>query len=352
MRNRHAFEGGHLSKLNRIINILYKLEWNTRTTLVIRKYGQIRGFAGDEERYICSTFNLAKQMSRMKLLSAVVLSATLNSTATAQVNKLPADSGKPFVLGRVVEIQSAELSENRVLNIYLPEGYSQDDTTRYPVIYLLDGGANEDFIHIVGLVQFNNFPWINRVPKSIVVGIANVDRRRDFTYPTSIKEDSSLYPTTGGSAKFIAFIQKELQPYIEKNYHTNESRMIIGESLGGLLATEILFKQPALFNRYVIVSPSLWWDNGSLLNKDAAILHEGFSSTLQVYIGVGKEGPGPGQTPHVMEADANLLAEKIKHTKSKTVQVYFDYLPAENHATVGHQAVFNALRILYPLKNN
>src|SRR3982751_5287496 len=96
---------------------------------------------------------------------------------------------KAFVLGVVDEIQSKELAEKRILNIYLPEGYQQNDTTKYPVIYLLDGSADEDFIHIVGLVQFNSFEWVNQVPKSIVVGIATVDRRRDFTFPTTIDED-------------------------------------------------------------------------------------------------------------------------------------------------------------------
>jgi uncharacterized protein len=51
-----------------------------------------------------------------------------------------------------------------------------------------------------------------------------------------------------------------------------------------------------------------------------------------------------------MEVDANLLAEKIKDTKSKNLQVYFDYLPQEDHTTITHQAVFNAIRLLYPLK--
>ena len=48
-----------------------------------------------------------------------------------------------------------------------------------------------------------------------------------------------------------------------------------------------------------------------------------------------------------MEVDANLLAEKIKNAKSKNVKVYFDYLPEENHATIMHQAVYNAFRLLY-----
>ncbi|MGB4846631.1 MAG: alpha/beta hydrolase-fold protein, partial [Saprospiraceae bacterium] len=266
-----------------------------------------------------------------------------------QTNKsVQPNTSQPFILGSIEEIQSTQLGEKRILNIYLPDGYIQDDTTHYPVIYLLDGGADEDFIHIVGLVQFNNFPWINRVPKSIVVGIANTDRKRDFTYPTTIIEDQMKYPTTGHSDRFIAFVEKELQPFIDGQYKTNRSRMIIGQSLGGLVATEILFKKPYLFNKYIIISPSLWWDNGSLLNLQPDILNELFSQKTDIYIGVGKEGLVTGKTPHVMEVDANLLADKIKSTESKNINVYFDYLPQEDHATIEHQAVFNAFRMLYP----
>ena len=107
-----------------------------------------------------------------------------------QTNKsIQSNNSKPFVLGVIDELPSTILAEKRTLNIYLPEGYKNDDTTKYPVIYLLDGSADEDFIHIVGLVQFNSFEWINGVPKSIVVGIATVDRKRDFTFPTNIESD-------------------------------------------------------------------------------------------------------------------------------------------------------------------
>ncbi len=256
---------------------------------------------------------------------------------------------KPFVLGVIEEIQSVELSEKRVLNIYLPEGYNEQDTIKYPVIYLLDGSADEDFIHIVGLVQFNNFSWINRIPKTIVVGIANVDRKRDFTYASTIDEEIKRYKTAGHSDKFIAFIEKELQPFINTKYKTTATKTIIGQSLGGLLATEILFKKPLLFDKYIIISPSLWWDNGSLLNLKPDILQATFSQKTDIYIGVGKEGLSPSTIPHVMEVDANLLTEKIQATQSKNVHVYLDYLPQEDHATITHQAVFNAFRILYPI---
>ena len=141
-------------------------------------------------------------------------------------------------------------------------------------------------------------------------------------------------------------MQKELQPLIESQYKTTASKTIIGESLGGLLATEILWKQPALFTKYIIISPSLWWDDGSLLQQNPAVLLENFTANTSIYIASGKEGLAPSDKPHVMELDANLLADKLKSSNHKNISVYFDYLPQETHATVAHQAVMNAFRIL------
>jgi len=244
-------------------------------------------------------------------------------------------STKPFVLGVVDAIQSRELGELRPLNIYLPQEYSKDSMNRYPVIYLLDGSADEDFIHIAGLVQFANFPWVNLLPKSIVVGIANVDRKRDFTYPTTIEADRKDFPTTGHSGKFIAFLEKELQPYIQKNYSNNPTRTIIGQSLGGLLAAEILFEKPTLFNQYIIVSPSLWWDQESLLTRKPAFLEPTFHQKTAVFVGVGKEGK-------VMETDARRLVELLNKKSDQTIDVRFHYFEDKNHATIFHQAVYKA----------
>jgi len=276
----------------------------------------------------------------MKKATVILTIAFLiQSNLFAQSPAQPHKTTHPFVLGVVDTIQSLVLNEKRVVNIYLPQGYSPDSLTAYPVIYLLDGSADEDFIHIAGLVQFANFPWVNTLPKSIVVGIANVDRRRDFTFPTTIEKDKKDFPTTGGSAKFIAFIEKELQPYIESNYKTTSSKMLIGQSLGGLLATEILFKKPTLFSKYIIVSPSLWWDKESLLSVSPKIKEPDFHQTTFVYVAVGKEGK-------IMESDAKRLVELLRKNNPKDLHVHFEYLNDKNHADIFHQAVYNAFQSL------
>ena len=141
-----------------------------------------------------------------------------------------------------------------------------------------------------------------------------------------------------------------MQPFIEKKYKGNHSKTIIGQSLGGLLATEILLTRPTLFNTYIIISPSLWWNDGSLLQLNPEVLQPNFSQKTSIYIGVGKEGLWPGKGNHVMEVDANILADKLRQAKNKNLKVYFDYMPEENHATSSHPAVFNAFRLLYPKK--
>ncbi|HLO37520.1 MAG TPA: alpha/beta hydrolase-fold protein, partial [Lacibacter sp.] len=173
-------------------------------------------------------------------------------------------------------------------------------------------------------------PWVNVLPKSIVVGIANVDRRRDFTFPTTIEKDKKDFPTTGGSEKFIRFIEKELQPYINKSFKTTGNNMLIGQSLGGLLATEVLSKKPELFSQYVIVSPSLWWDNESLLKAKV----EPFKKKIGIYIAVGKEGK-------IMEEDAKALSDLLK-TKLTNGTIQFEFISNKEHGNIFHQAVANA----------
>lgn len=280
----------------------------------------------------------------MKRTLVLAVTIVMSIAAFAQT------SDNRLTIGVRDSIISKQLSETRYLNIYLPVGYS--DTERYNVIYLLDGGMNEDFIHVVGLMQFNTMPWINRVPRSIVVGIVNVDRQRDMTYPTTVAADKKRFPATGGSEKFISFIETELQPYIQQHYHTNGNNMLIGQSLGGLVATEILFKKPQLFNKYLIMSPSLWWDAGSLLNYQPIITKNYPTTDIDIYLAVGKEGLTPTEPARVMEVDANLLAEKINNIGNVHIRLSFDYLPDENHATINHQAVFRGFRSLYPANKN
>ncbi|MEO9849523.1 MAG: alpha/beta hydrolase-fold protein [Reichenbachiella sp.] len=252
---------------------------------------------------------------------------------------LQAQDGKkaPFNIGEVRTIESQHLDETRTLNIYLPNDY-HPDSAAHQTIYLLDGSAHEDFLHIVGLVQF--FDLQLNAPPTIVVGIANVDRKRDFTFHTDDAELKEQFPTTGGSAKFMAFVEEELQPFIQENYNVNQERILIGQSLGGLMASEILLKKPQLFSKYLIVSPSLWWDNESMYNQmDTLLADQNFDNT-EVIISVGQEHP-------MMIKEAAGLYQSLALAEKKNLKVHYQYFEKEDHATVLHVSIYEAFKILY-----
>ncbi len=253
---------------------------------------------------------------------------------------------KPLTIGKSDLFHSRVLQEDRTINIYLPEGYKANDTIKYPVIYVLDGGMEEDFIHITGIVHFNAQPWIARLPQSIVVGIGGNVRRRDFTFAVGNLDfieregfDRSGFPQSGGSDNYIRFLATELQPYIESKYSGTGKRTVIGESLAGLLATEILLKRPDLFDDFVIVSPSLWWGEQLLLKRAGELINTNLKKKVNVYVGA------PNKAEDLkMFADAEALWQVLE--SSKNVSACFDYLPEELHSTVIHQAVYNALKSL------
>ena len=275
---------------------------------------------------------------KITLTLLVLIAHTITIYGQTKAQKLKTD---PLVIGEQLELKSEILNENRILNIYLPLGYEKEAIQKYPVIYLLDGSMDEDFIHISGLVQFGSFSWINMIPESIVVGIANVDRKRDFTYPTSNEKDKIDFPTTGGSKGFIEFITEELQPFITKEYNTNGTNTLIGQSLGGLLATEILFKNPDTFDNYIIVSPSLWWDDGSLLNDSPKM----YDSNKSVYIAVGKEGD-------IMEKAATDLFDKLNLSKRENTNLYYSFFEKQNHGDALHLAVYDAFEKIFTQKDS
>jgi len=244
---------------------------------------------------------------------------------------------KPLTIGEIRTIKSKVLNEDRILNIYLPQSF--DKTKSYPIIYLLDGSMNEDFIHVTGLVQF--FNQMYSMPETIVVGVANIDRKKDFTFHTDLKDLQKDYPTTGHSDQFIGFLEKELKPYIESQFKSTDT-YIFGQSLGGLLATEILLKKPELFNNYFIISPSLWWDDESLLKQAPQLLAKSKDIRKFVYVSVGK-----GEHP-VMVKDAENLYDLLKKSNKKNWTVEYKMMETDNHATILHRSLYEGLVKLFP----
>ncbi len=288
-------------------------------------------------------FNLCTTESRNPMRSLTFLSALFLMMLLFQSCASPSGggpvvrpAGDPIAFGIVDGLESKVLGEDRTLNILLPPSYENSEK-RYPVIYLLDGATNEDYHHVAGIVEF--LTTYQLMPESILVGIANTNRGRDFTHPSRNTEDRKAIPAGGGSARFMDFLGLELQPYIESYYRATRKRMIIGQSLGGLLATEVLLTRNRLFDTYIIVSPSLWWADGDLVKGASTSGFDIPRAKKTVVLSIGTEHPAMHEG---MDALRGVLG-----TQKDSIQVLYRHLPDETHATILHRAIYGALEALY-----
>jgi predicted alpha/beta superfamily hydrolase len=159
-------------------------------------------------------------------------------------------------------IESSQVGEIRVINVWTPSGY-QNSTDSLPVLFMPDGGINEDFPHIANTLA--ELVVSKSIPPFILVGIENTERRRDLTGPSSVKENEEVAPLSDGAKKFRAFIEMELFPEIDKRYRTNHIKGLVGESVAGLFVVETLFLAPEMFDYYIAIDPSLWWNDANLV---------------------------------------------------------------------------------------
>lgn len=180
-----------------------------------------------------------------------------------------AQTNYQFKIGKIDSIYSNILKESRELYIHLPESYDSNSQRKYPVIYVLDGDV---LLNTVSTVH--DFYWGGYMPEMIIVGISNENNRtRDLTTSKIQSRRGTEYNQEhGGANDFIMSIEKELIPYIEKNYPITNYRTLIGHSYGGLFTINTLINHTDLFDNYLAIDPSLDWDNQKLLKQSKEVI--------------------------------------------------------------------------------
>ena len=271
------------------------------------------------------------------LTACAAFTASTSFTDSAlHAQAVPATQAAPLTVGETFTMQSASLNELRRINIYLPAGYASD-STRYPVMYMPDGGMAEDFLHVAGLFQV--LQGNGGMRPFILVGIENTQRRRDLTGPTRNPEDLKIAPKVGGSAAFRDFIRTELMPAVKARYRTTRETAIIGESLAGLFVVETFFLEPALFDTYIAFDPSLWWDNHAIVDSAASRLRRAGTTTATLYLSNSGE-------PGIIGLTATL-AQHLRNNAPASIKWFHEPLPDETHATIYHPAALQALRRVF-----
>ncbi|WP_296595004.1 alpha/beta hydrolase-fold protein [Phenylobacterium sp.] len=273
-------------------------------------------------------------------MAALLAGATLALGPAAPAGAAAAPpSAAPLTIGLTYRLPSAVLGDVRELNVRLPAGYAPGKRT-YPVLYLLDGAADQDFEHIAGLAQLGDVS--GTFGPFIVVGVQTRARRAELTPPATDARYRRAFPEAGGAARFRRFLAEEAMPFIAARYGQPSRRAILGESLAGLFVVDTLLRAPDLFDDYVAVSPSLWWDDRAGLRDLGMSLDPRAMAGRRLVLAVADEGG-------TMQAGIDLLREALGPlTASGFSLTYDDRSATETHATVLHPAALAAFRKLYP----
>ena len=238
------------------------------------------------------------------------------------------------------EIFSKDINQEFIINIGLPPNYSKDHD-KYPVVYVTDAGSN--FIGLMGSLPLMQF--VNDLPSFVLVGIDykspnSMDsmslRNRDLT-PTNDKiwmaAQKDMYKIfgedlpqvdAGGAKYFLDFINDEIKPFINKKYYVDTTdQTYCGFSLGGLFGLYTLFNSSDSFKRYVIGSPSIWWDDRHILKVEEEYAKKNKNLSAKVFMSTGdleEEGGDNFKMISNMKAlSNNLLSRNYKGLDLETV---------------------------------
>jgi predicted alpha/beta superfamily hydrolase len=254
----------------------------------------------------------------------------------------PAERVDPVPAHDSFTIQSRALNEARLVNVYSPPQYRSSPARSaepLPVLYMPDGGLDEDFPHVVHAVDSLIARGVIR--PVIVVGVPNTQRRRDLTGPTRVATDSAIAPQVGGSSAFRRFLREELVPEIERRYRTTPERAIIGESLAGLFVVETFLEEPKLFTHYIALDPSVWWNAGAMVDSASARLAEADAAPRTLFLATSRE-------PSSALGSARL-ADLLRASPSGLLRWTYEPRPDLTHANIFSSLEVRAL--VYTLRS-
>ncbi|MBV8518048.1 MAG: alpha/beta hydrolase [Acidobacteria bacterium] len=235
------------------------------------------------------------------------------------------------------------------LYVALPHHYGEEGK-RFPVIYTLD--ADYSFLIVRNIVD--HLSERDDLGEAIVVSIAydgplqyRLNRTRDYTpvFSPTGGYGPEYQKVSGGGPKFLETIEKEIIPCIDAEYATLPGdRTLSGHSYGGLFTLWAMLARPGLFQRYIAVSPSLWYDDHLMLRIESEFAKTHRALPVRAYLCVGShEHSDDGSMIDDLEAFAAQLRAHAYDGLALRTRV----MENETHNTVYPGGISNGLRYVF-----
>lgn len=309
--------------------------------------------AGNVLKIAFNNFTQQLLLFMKQLLHCLILVFVFTATNAQTDNKI--------VIGKTDSVYSKILGEQRKLLVYVPSITSgnTDPSIKYPVLYLLDGEAH--FHSVVGMIQqMSQSNGNTNFPEMIVVGIPNTDRTRDLT-PVHVDSDppmmdSDFSKLSGGGENFVSFIEKELMPHIDSAYPTQPYKVLVGHSFGGLTVMNVIINHTKLFNAYIAIDPSMWYNKQKFLQVTEQKLKDQKYNGVKLYLGIANTMP-EGMTIDKMLKDTSsatrhirsifAMDKFIKANPQNNLTFSSKYYGDDDHGSVPFISEYDGLRFIF-----
>jgi predicted alpha/beta superfamily hydrolase len=282
--------------------------------------------------------DIKKMRLSMLVRPVIVLFGLVGLVAACEAPPPPMLEGETAItIGTSIPLESEALGETRIINIHLPMSYDARNAD-YPVLYLIDGGVQQDFLPVAG---FGALAWLSgQYEEFIVVGVQTNNRRYELTTPSTIAYDLRQIPNNGGADLYRRFIVEEVQPLIDARYRTTGETAVLGESLAGFFIVDTFLRAPESFDHYIAVSPSVWWEEKALtLSASTFLQAENFPNDRSLYLASADEAD-------ILDG-IEPLVQALEVSAPTTLSWWYEPMPDEHHNTVYHPATLNALRLIF-----
>jgi predicted alpha/beta superfamily hydrolase len=245
-------------------------------------------------------------------------------------------------------VKSQVLKEDRTVYVYLPESYSDSRGYRkYPVLYVRDGG--KFFQSFAGAVQHLAADATPHVPEMIMVAIVETDRVRDSSSTRSLQgftgKTDEGFSTSGGGASFLRFLEQELVPYIDKEFSTSPYRIYCGYSFTGLSVVDAFLDEDTVFDAFLMVDPSWWWDDYVMEKRARTALPGRNFNRTQLFMAATSESYP--EKYFIKARDINSLAEILRRANPAGLEWQFERYADESHHSMALRALYDGLTYFF-----
>ena len=276
-------------------------------------------------------------LSLILIFQATIASAQITGSAapsSPQLSEVVLTSAHSFVL------RDPKTQVGYRIYVALPQGYD-GGTKSYTVLFLLDA----DNAFALAAQAYRLLRVDSTTPDLLLVGIGydltgaarRTRRERDLT-PTRLAAN----PDTGDAGAFLTFLADTIIPTIDARYRTLPTdRGLFGHSIGGLFALYALVDRPDVFRRYIVSSPSLWWDGAVILQHERRFSQNRTALPRSIFMSVGSEEPAD------MLEFFKPFADALKSRGYASLQFETAVLPSERHFTAFSAAFLRGLRVVY-----